>query len=955
MSPQIASFARRCRLVHTLSGALLAIAFASGPLTAIIANAGASELTAATANQLPFANGFPFHIPPTGTQPGTAPYDLAIPPSANTKIDSPISIRGDQFIVRHLTSNTSPDTGEPIRFWGTNLCFSGVFPEHDIADRMAARMATLGINIVRLHHFDQRRFPGGIWHRDAPGASKSPNEDDIAHQTFDPESLDRLDYLIAALKKRGIYTNLNLKVSRIFSPDHDGPDFPKPDPAKNEILPKKGKGFDQFYTPAIAAQKDYARRLLTHRNPYTGLTYTEDPAVAMVEINNENGILWAWNYRILDRIPSRFIDELAARWNTWLRNQYSTTDALRAAWNPASGAGVPPATGTVASRSVPSTGGNLLENIPPALFTAKKARATLAPLTAAADADDSTPASRRLTVAEVPAATAWNVRCNWPLPTALPADATYTATLRLRANQPHKIKLRLRSPSDNKDLAPVRTLNLATEWKNHSTTFAIPPGDAAVAAQLTLEAGIPGLVLDIDSASLQPLTSKNLLGLPAGQGLVSQSGAGGTPAPRPVEWVFRRDLPSRTPAVVTDVMRFLRDTEIAYWREMHAFLRNDLRVAAPITTTAVGYTTPQIAAETADFIDTHRYWGSPRFPAFDRTKPWTVQQKPMVSHPAQSTIERMSARRVFGKPFTITEYNHPPSTDHHAEAFPLVGVWGAAQGWDGLFQFAYSHSRAWEADIMTGFFDTEPNPAHTVAALAASDIFRHRRITPFASTKTGYVTLDRQLERQNNYAFPREIEADAIYGGLPPDAWLTNRVGLAPSDAGVPPATLAPPPSVSQSLVWDAANPATAHVRYTGDGVAGLIGFVSGQTLDLGWLRITPGTTSLNGFSIVMLNTVDRQALGAPGRYLLTVAVRASNLGMGWNADRTGFGKKWGTGPTHAETAPIALDFASATGVRVYPLNPDGTRRPELPPVSLPGRFEATPASKTLWYEIILP
>ncbi|MDR1283548.1 MAG: beta-galactosidase [Opitutaceae bacterium] len=523
MFPQVAFLAHRRRLARALPCALLAVAFASGPLTAIPTRTGASTgASGLTADQLPFANGFPFHIPPTGTRPGTAPYDLAIPPSANAKISSPVSIRGDQFILA--------STGEPIRFWGTNLCFAGVFPEHDIADRIATRLSTLGINIVRFHHFDQRRFPGGIWHRDTPGASKAANEDDIAHQTFDPESLDRLDYLIAALKKRGIYTNLNLKVSRIFSPDYDGPDYPRPDPAKNEISPKKGKGFDQFYTPAITAQKDYARRLLTHKNHYTGLTYTEDPAVAMVEINNENGILWAWNYKILDRIPSRFIDELAARWNTWLRNRYTTTDALRAAWSPPGGTGFQPV--SVAPPPIPAAAGaDLLQNAAPALFIAKKATATLTPLAAADDADDSTPASRRLTVADVPGGAAWNVRCNWNIDTAVLAKTSrsLTITLRLRANTPAKVKLRLRSPSDNKDLAPARTLHLATAWKDHAIPFTLPGHSAPAAAHLPLEAGIPGLVLEIDSISLQPLATDNLVGLPAGQGLVSESGAGGPP------------------------------------------------------------------------------------------------------------------------------------------------------------------------------------------------------------------------------------------------------------------------------------------------------------------------------------------------------------------------------------------------------------------------------------------
>jgi hypothetical protein len=883
-----------------------------------------SALAASAADGVPF-DGFPFHIPPTGTVPGTAPAALGLPARP---ADSPIVIRGDQFI--------RADTGEPIRFWGVNLSFAGAFPDHENADRIAARLASLGVNIVRFHHIDQRRFPGGLWHRDAPGASANPREDDIEHRVFDPESLDRLDYLVARLKAHGIYANLNLKVSRTFS-TYDGPAFPAP--AADEFTPRKGKGFDQFYTPAIEAQKTFARLLLTHRNPYTGSTYAAEPAVAQVEINNENGILWAWNYNLLDRLPAPYLAELSSRWNTWLRARYPDTAALRAAW----------ADGSAAASSVLSPGApastDLLAGVAPELRTARRARATLLPPpardTGDADADDTT--ALRLTVDEVPDAASWNVRCNYPL--TLSPGATYLATLRLRANREEKIALRLRDP-DNQNLAAPRTLNLETDWKRHTLTFAVPAGDHpadTLAALLSLEAGRPGLVLDIDAASFR----LNLLaGLPSGQGI--------DPGDRPVAWVLRRDLPDRTPATVTDIMRFLRDTEVAYWREMHAYLRDELGVVAPIAGTAVGYSTPQIQAETGDFVDTHRYWGAPRFPRFDRSKPWTVEQKAMVAHPGSSTFERMAARRVFGRPFTVTEYNHPPSSDHHAEAFPLLALYGSAQDWDALFQFAYAHSPdAWEGDTLRGFFDTAPNPAHTVAALAASDIFRKRRVAPFSEAVAVHVPLERQLERQNNYAFPRLVEACAVFGGLPADAWLHRRVGLA-LHPGEQPASL-PPAASGHHLVWDAAHAGSAHVRFVGDGAAGLVGFVAGRTLDLGWLRITPGTTSLDGFSVVMLNAVDGQPLGAPGRHLLTVVVRAANRHMGWNADRTGFGTAWGEGPALVETAPVDLAFLKPA--RVHALAPDGTRRVELAPAEGSGsavRFRAGPEYRTLWYEISL-
>ena len=44
--------------------------------------------------------------------------------------------------------------GRPIRFWATNLCFEACFPTHEQAERVAARLARLGINCVRMHHMD---------------------------------------------------------------------------------------------------------------------------------------------------------------------------------------------------------------------------------------------------------------------------------------------------------------------------------------------------------------------------------------------------------------------------------------------------------------------------------------------------------------------------------------------------------------------------------------------------------------------------------------------------------------------------------------------------------------------------------------------------------------------------------------------------------------------------------
>ncbi|MHC4176829.1 MAG: hypothetical protein ACYSWU_04950, partial [Planctomycetota bacterium] len=149
----------------------------------------------------------------------------------------------------------------PIRFWGTNLCFDACFPSHRQAERLAARLARLGINCVRMHHMDSR----SIW-------GDSPNK-----LTIDPKQLDRLDYLVHQLKLRGVYTNINLHVSRWFG-EPEG--F-----VARDARPNYDKGLGNFEPRMIELQKKYARDLLTHVNPYTKSPYTREPAVAFVEIS----------------------------------------------------------------------------------------------------------------------------------------------------------------------------------------------------------------------------------------------------------------------------------------------------------------------------------------------------------------------------------------------------------------------------------------------------------------------------------------------------------------------------------------------------------------------------------------------------------------------------------------------------------------------------------------------
>lgn len=208
--------------------------------------------------------------------------------------------------------------GRRARFFGTNVGGPGCAPPKEKAAAIADRLAKYGVNLLRLHAFDSTYGKLIDYSR---GNS----------QHLDPATLDRLDYFIAALKQRGIYVYLDLLDYRQFR----SADGVKDGDAFTRNWAGSMKGASIFDERMIELQKDYATKLLTHRNPYTRLRYVDEPAVAVVEITNENTIFYF--FRMAELSQPSYRDELTRRWNAWLRERYPTRAALESAWSRASG------------------------------------------------------------------------------------------------------------------------------------------------------------------------------------------------------------------------------------------------------------------------------------------------------------------------------------------------------------------------------------------------------------------------------------------------------------------------------------------------------------------------------------------------------------------------------------------------------------------------------------------
>ena len=233
----------------------------------------------------------------------------ASPADVSFLLDGPA---GKDGFIRVENGHLAKGNGRRIRFWGVHFTDwsrgSVEIPPKDDMPMWASTLARFGVNLVRLHFLDLDSPRGLI---DASGNDS---------RSFNPQQLDRLDFEVAQFKKRGIYVDLNLNVGRSYKAGDGVADYAKI---------RWAKGLTLYDPRLIELEKEYAKRLLTHVNPYTGKAYRDEPAVALVEIVNENGLYPGF------RAPTAYYDdELTAQYNAWLEQHPEQLAKVRTPGSP---------------------------------------------------------------------------------------------------------------------------------------------------------------------------------------------------------------------------------------------------------------------------------------------------------------------------------------------------------------------------------------------------------------------------------------------------------------------------------------------------------------------------------------------------------------------------------------------------------------------------------------------
>jgi hypothetical protein len=251
------------------------------------------------------------------TEPGHWPFEPGIDPFDDServldigKILGQAAIGPEDWITTRGHHFIGPD-GKTMRFWGMTI------GTHRLGLRelryQARRLATLGVNTVRIHEHFQ------------------PTGDDAKLTDINEDLLAGLHRTVAAMREQGIYVKLSPYYVLPAKLHHGWGIEPWPTDQAGRPLQRWAKpcGLLFFDQTLQRGYKAWLKHILTRPNPHTGVPLAKDPAFYMLQIQNEDSFLF-WTF--LANIPPGQREKLGRRFADWLKQKYGSLDEALAAW-----------------------------------------------------------------------------------------------------------------------------------------------------------------------------------------------------------------------------------------------------------------------------------------------------------------------------------------------------------------------------------------------------------------------------------------------------------------------------------------------------------------------------------------------------------------------------------------------------------------------------------------------
>jgi hypothetical protein len=395
---------------------------------------------------------------------------------------------------------------------------------------------------------------------------------------------------------------------------------------------------------------------------------------------------------------------------------------------------------------------------------------------------------------------------------------------------------------------------------------------------------------------------------------------------------------------------FYMEIERDYFREMQTFLKDELGVRSLLIGSSdhahdqSNY--PMLWANALlDILDGHVYWQPPGV----ATSPNT----PMVNDPLFSTVVQLSRTAMAGKPYTVSEVNHPFPHDWACEGIPILAAYARLQDWDAVMWYAFEPKAAsnWEPSIGDPF-DISLDAVKMPQLAAGALLFLRGDVSAARTTVERTYTLEQARESLRLPGGERPYYTP----GFPLALALQHKIRIG-SLEGPPTAPICAPqvnPIVSDTheLAWYTSPGGQSLVSLDTPCSQALIGFLTANRQAVRHLA----ADLANQFCAITLSALDGLPIARSARMLVTAGARVQNTGQRWNEPRTALLEQGGP-PSLIEPVSGRLflrNLEQDCVILVQPL--DGAGQPLGEPIpatrTRAGWEIAIGNPATTWYEI---
>jgi hypothetical protein len=295
----------------------------------------------------------------------------------------------------------------------------------------------------------------------------------------------------------------------------------------------------------------------------------------------------------------------------------------------------------------------------------------------------------------------------------------------------------------------------------------------------------------------------------------------------------------------------------------------------------------------------------------------------MVDDPGFSTVVQLSRSAVEGKPYIVSETNHPFPSEFVCEGIPILGAYASLQDWDGIFYYTLEHvdPERWYS-YYSGSFGMGMDPVKMPGMAATGLMFLRGDLKPAETCiYRGYSREDlKEGIRTSPDKRPLYTEG---FDPLLPLIYKTRIRSFEEKPVSYPAkGEKSVIESETREIRWHHGE--NSFVEVSGPNIESVSGYTTGLPTLLKHLKVNTD----NEFASVTLISLDELPLATSEKLLLVATGITGVKGMQWDNDRQRLVKP-GSKPTTIEVIRGEITIRRLKGAKSIIIEPlDGSGNP---------------------------